>query len=102
MNKITIIKIGLAGGLFNLLTVLFVSLVGQIHIRVFSRMVMLMMQKYGPFGYNLTFSGVISGCFWALILGFIQFGAMALIFNILSTKNPVTNTVSRWFKSSEK
>jgi hypothetical protein len=102
MNKITIFKIGLAGGLYNLLALLFVSLVGQIHIRAFSRLTMMMMQKYGPFGYNLSFSGILSGCLWALILGFIQFGAIALIFNILSTKNSVTNTVSRWFKSSEK
>lgn len=102
MNKITIFKIGLAGGLYNLLSVLFISLIGQMHIRAFSRLTMVMMQKYGPFGYNLTFSGMASGCLWALVLGFIQFGAIALIFNILSTKNIVTKTVSRWFRSSEK
>jgi hypothetical protein len=102
MNKITIIKIGLAGGIYNLLAVLFVSLIAQMHIRSLGRLTMLMMQKYGPFGYNLTFSGVVSGCLWALILGFIQFGMIALIFNILSTKNVITDTVTRWFRSSKK
>ena len=102
MSKITIFKIGLAGGIYNLLSILFISIVGEMHIKSFGRIMMLTMQKYGAYGYNLTFSGVVSGCLWAFILGFIQFGAIALIFNILSTRNIITNKVSSWFRSSRR
>ncbi len=101
MNKITIFKIGLAGGIYNLLSILIISIVGEMHIRSFNRIMMMAMQKYSAYGYNLTFSGVVSGCFFAFVIGFIEFGAIAFIFNILSTKNVITNTVSRWFKSSK-
>ena len=102
MSKNTIIRIGLAGGIFNLSSLLLVSLVAEMHIRSLGRITGLMMQKYGPFGYNLSFNGVLNGCFWALIIGFIQFGAIALIFNILSTRNIITVTASRWLRSSKK
>ncbi len=102
MNKITIFKIGLAGGIYNILSILFVSIIAQAHNRTFSRVVMVTMQKYGPFGFNQTFSGILSGCLWAFIIGFVEFGGIALIFNILSTRNFVTNAFSRWFRSSRK
>jgi hypothetical protein len=102
MSKITIFKIGLAGGIYKLLTILFVVSVAHTHIVFFRRMVMITMQNFGAFGFNPnTFSGVLSGCLWGFVAGFIQFGAIALIFNILSTKNIVTKTWSKWFRSSK-
>ncbi len=102
MSKITIFKIGLAGGIYKLLTIIFVVLVAQTHIVFFRRMVMMTMQDLGAFGFNPnTFSGVFSGCLWGFVAGFIQFGAIALIFNVLSTKNVVTTTCAKWFRSSK-
>jgi len=86
MSKITILKIGLAAGIYNLLSILFLSITAEMHIRSFGRFMMSAMQQYGAYGYNLTFSGIVCGCFWAFVLGFIQFGLIALIFNILSTR----------------
>jgi len=102
MSRITIFKIGLAGGIYKLLTILFVVIVAQTHVGFLRRMVMITMQNYGALGFNPnTFSGILSGCLWGFVVGFIQFGAIALIFNILSTKNVITNTVSKWFRSSK-
>ncbi|MEI6553154.1 MAG: hypothetical protein WCO09_01150 [bacterium] len=102
MSKNTIIKIGLAGGLYNLVSLFLISLAAEMHISFFGRIYMSLMQKYGPLGYNLSFGGMVSGCIWALVAGFIQFGAIALIFNILSTNNLITSTVSKWIRSSKK
>lgn len=102
MSRITIFRIGLAGGIYKLLTVLFVVMVSQSHLVFFRRMVMITMQNYGALGFNPnTFSGVMSGFLWGFVAGFIQFGAIALIFNILSTKNVITITVSKWLRSSK-
>lgn len=102
MNKITIFKIGLAGGIYKLITVLFAASVAQSHFSFFRRIFMSAMQDFGAFGFNPnSFSGILSGCLWGFIGGFIQFGAIALIFNILSTKNVITNTFSKWFRSSK-
>ena len=87
MNKITILKIGLAGGIYNVLALLFVSIFAQTRMAFFGRFVMMTMQKYGPLGYNLSFSGTITGCIWAFLAGLVQFGLIALIFNILVSKN---------------
>lgn len=102
MSKITIFKIGLAGGIYNLLSILFIGILAQTSVPMFRRFVMMAMRDYGPMGFNRTFSGVINAGFWAFVAGFIQFGLIALIFHILTSKNIITNTASKWFRSSKK
>jgi hypothetical protein len=103
MSKITILKIGLAGGIYKLLTVVFVVIVAQTHFSIFRRMVMMTMQNFGAFGFNPnTFFGILAGFLWAFIAGFIQFGAIAFIFNILVTDNVITKKITKWLRVIKK
>lgn len=97
MNKITIIKIGLAGAAWNVTSLLFVAIIGQIRIPQFGRLVMIMMQKYAPLGFNMKLNGVLVGLFWAAIIGFIQFAFMAYIYKIVTSKR----FVEKFIKNSE-
>ncbi|MEI6042237.1 MAG: hypothetical protein WCQ00_01585 [bacterium] len=102
MKKITILEIGLAGGLYNVFALLFTNLIMQIHNPYLGRFVMTVMQRSSSFSYGLTTGSVLNGGLWVFLAGFIQFGGIAFIFYILSTRNVLTRTFSRWVKSSEK
>ena len=97
MSKLTIFRIGLAGGIYNFLALFVVSMLTKLHVNLFTKFFLVMMQKYGPIGYNLSFEGIMGTCLWVFVAGFIQFGAIALIFNVLVSKRILSN----WVKESK-
>ena len=97
MKKITILKIGIAGGIYNVLSLLFISISAQTKINFFGKFIMMYLQRYGVIGYNLSILGTLIGCFWVFLGGLFQFGLIALIFDIINSNK----SLSRWFKDRD-
>ena len=108
MKKDTILKIGIAGGLYNVAYLILVVIYSNIHFPIqsmnnFGNMIMSRaIGEFIPFGFNSLARGIVNGALMGFLMGFIQFAGIAFMFNLVTTKNVVTNTFSKLIKKSEK
>lgn len=81
--KLNTLKFALAGGiLFGgifVASTLF-SLIGIPDSKPFAQ---LLESMYGYYGYSISYARIIVGLFWGFIEGFVQFGILSVIYNLL-------------------
>jgi hypothetical protein len=87
MLKLNIKKFALAGGLYGALLFAVATASGIIGIPGFPPFVNLLMSFYGPYGYTMTWTGVVIGAVCGFIEGFIHLGVFAWIYNRLLGNN---------------
>ena len=81
MKKITILEIGIAGGIYNLLAMVLADLIVQSHIQDFGRLFVMIMQRFGGVSCNFSMSGVMSSYFWAFLGGGAGYQDSQPVFN---------------------
>lgn len=86
-NNLSALNLALAGGIWLGLGFVLATIAAILGIPGFGPAAELLNQFYGPYGYSVTWLGVIIGGFWGFAEGFTHLGILALIYNWINKKN---------------
>lgn len=85
--KFNALKFALAGGIWLGFIFMSSTILSIFNIPDFVPFCEFLNQFYGPYGYSISWLGVITGGILGFAEGFLQFGLIALIYNWLNKNN---------------
>jgi len=82
--KLNALKFALAGGIYVGLCAALMTLASLLHIPGMFEFTSLLAQFYGPWGYSVSWFGIVTGAFWGFVEGFVHLGLFAWLYNKLT------------------
>ncbi|MCE7938396.1 hypothetical protein DCC79_05255 [bacterium] len=82
-SRFDVVKFGLAAGLWLGLMVALATACAMLDVPGFRPFAEMMVQFYGPWGYSLSWMGVVMGAVWGFIEGLVHGTVLAWIYNRL-------------------
>lgn len=79
--KLDPLGLALTGGAYLAICAALVTIASLFGMPGFPPFTQLLAEFYGPYGYSVTWAGVIVGAFWGFVEGFVHFGLFALLYN---------------------
>ncbi len=86
MQKLDTFSFAVAGAIYGAALVALATIAALLGIPGFRPFTDLLTQFYGFYGYSVSALGVLVGAFWGLVEGFVHFGAIALLYNLVLTR----------------
>jgi len=82
--KLKTLKFALAGGIWLGFIFIFLIIFSILNVPGFVPLSEFINQIYGPYGFSISWGGLIMGGILGFAEGFVQFGIIALIYNWLN------------------
>ena len=81
--KFNVLKFALTGGIYLGLCGALMTLGSLLKIPGLSQFTSLVASFYGPWGYSVSWPGIVVGAFWGFVEGFLHLGFFAWLYNKL-------------------
>lgn len=82
--KFNVLKFALTGGIYLGACAALMTLASLFKIPGFPEFASLFAQFYGPWGYSVSWYGILTGAFWGFVEGFLHLGFFAWLYNKLA------------------
>lgn len=81
--KLNVLKFALAAGIWLAICLILMTVSAMLNIPGFPEFAKSLVNIYGPYGYSVSWLGILVGAIWGFIEGFVHFGILAWIYNKL-------------------